>query len=74
MASCLNITEEGKTEYVISGGADNTVKVYINLGTKLQIHAQHKVDATPRSVDLYNDHLLVGTSGGTIYEFKNVIT
>jgi len=74
MASCLNIAEEGKTEYVISGGADNTVKVYINQGTKLQLHAQHTVDATPRSVDLFNDQLLVGTSGGTIYELKGVIT
>lgn len=75
MISCINVcvNENDDSEIVITGNADKTAKVYSNTG-KLQLLGTHKVDATPRAVDYLNDQLLVGTSGGSIYEFKGAIS
>jgi len=72
MASCVNVIQSGGKELVLTGSSDKTVRIYENAGTKLTPIAQLKVDATPRSVDLKDDQLLVGTSAGTIVEFRGI--
>ena len=59
MVSCINIVSDpsdNSNEFVITGGADKTIKLHILDAKKdLQQVIEYQVPATPRSVDFMDE-------------------
>lgn len=68
MISTLNIVDVKGKEYLLTGSTEQTVNVYqINAGALAKLHTI-PVGASPRSLDMIDNKILIGLNNGTIKE------